>query len=219
MFTGIIQCLGTVISRRGGSEARFSIRAAAPLERPARGESIAVNGVCLTVEQLAADSFTAYASAETLACSTLAGLRPGAAVNLEQALCLGSRMGGHMVTGHVDCVAQVTHLREKDSSLLCRVAFPAELRHLAVPKGSVALDGISLTINDCGNDFLEVNIIPETRKKTTIHTWQPGTKVNMETDIIGKYVKRMLEAQLAIPAEKQETPRGVSMEYLRRHGF
>jgi len=219
MFTGIIKCLGNVISRRGESEARFSIRPRAPLERPALGESIAVNGVCLTVEQFIADSFTAYASAETLACTTLAALRPGEAVNLEQALCLGSRMGGHMVAGHVDCIAQVTQLRDQGSSLLCRVAFSAEAGHLAVPKGSVALDGVSLTVNACGDDFLEVNIIPETRKNTTIHTWKPGTKVNMETDIIGKYVRRTLEAQFAFPTGKPEAPSGISLDFLRQNGF
>ena len=219
MFTGIIQCLGDVAARRGGEEARFSIRPRVPLERPALGESIAVNGVCLTVEQFTPDGFTAYASAETLACTTLAFLHPGAAVNLEQALCLGSRMGGHMVTGHVDCIAQVRQLRDNGSSLVCRIAFPAELGHVVVPKGSVALDGISLTVNTCGNDVLEVNIIPETRKNTAVHTWKTGTNVNMETDIIGKYITRMLEARFARTEAQQEASSGISMDFLRRNGF
>jgi len=157
--------------------------------------------------------FTAYASEETLSRTNLSLLRPDASVNLERALVIGGRLGGHLVSGHVDCSATVQSAREAGQSLLVRLGFPAEYGELVIPKGSVALDGISLTVNNCGDDFLEVNLIPETRRATTAASWTPGTQVNMEADMIGKYVLRML-------APRREGARAALDEnFLREHGF
>ena len=212
MFTGIIQGQGRLTAlRQSGRERVFSIRALFALEDIAIGESIAVNGTCLTVERGANGCFTAYASAETLGRTNLSLLRPDALVNLERALAIGQRLGGHLVSGHVDCLATVQSVGEAGRSLLIRLAFPAEYGELVIPKGSVALDGISLTVNDCGDDFLEVNVIPETRRATTIASWVPGTRVNMEADMIGKYVRRML-------VFRREDAR-LDEKFLREHGF
>lgn len=220
MFTGIIQCQGQLVSRKTqGDEARFVIRPQTPLPSPELGESIAVNGACLTAESFSQGTFTAYASGETLERTTLGSLGPGDTVNLEQALTLSSRLGGHMVSGHVDCTATVQAVHPKGSSFLFRLVFPAEFGSLVIPKGSVALDGISLTVNECGNDFLEVNIIPETQKSTTISQWKPGRIVNMETDLIGKYVQRMLSAWQGGASRNAPEQSRLSLDFLREQGF
>ncbi|MDR0466751.1 MAG: riboflavin synthase [Deltaproteobacteria bacterium] len=214
MFTGIIQGQGRVAAiRPHGRESVLTIRALFALEKLVNGESIAVNGACLTVESGKDDFFTAYASAETLSRTNLSLLRPDAPVNLERALVIGQRLGGHLVTGHVDCLATVQSVRDAGRSLLVRLEFPAEYGELVIPKGSAALDGVSLTVNNCGDDFLETNVIPETRRATTIAAWAPGTRVNMETDLIGKYVRRMLA-----PRREGERP-SLDENFLREHGF
>ncbi|MCL1985189.1 MAG: riboflavin synthase [Betaproteobacteria bacterium] len=214
MFTGIIQGQGRLATlQQAGGERILSIRALFALKDITPGESIAVNGVCLTVESGKDGFFTAYASAETLGRTNLSLLRSDALVNLERALAFGQRLGGHLVGGHVDCLATVRHIQDAGKSLRIRLDFPAEYGELVIPKGSVALDGISLTVNACGNDFLEVNVIPETRRVTTAASWTPGSQVNMEADMIGKYVMRML-------APRQEGARaGLDENFLREHGF
>jgi riboflavin synthase len=216
MFTGLVQGMGRVeaVSARG-REIRLTVRAEF-LGAVVQGESIAVNGACLTAEAPASGRFSAYASAETLSKTSLGGLKPGAAVNLERALALGDRLGGHLVSGHVDCLAEVVSVTPAGESKTFRLRFPREFGSQVVPKGSVALDGVSLTVNECGEDFLSVNIIPATQRETTIGQWTPGRAVNMETDLIGKYVLRMLgpwaeKAGIAAP--------GLSAEFLRRNGF
>jgi len=212
MFTGIIQGQGRLTAiQRSGQERVLAIRALFTLEDIVIGESIAVNGACLTVESSTDGCLTAYASAETLGRTNLSLLRPEDPVNLERALAIGQRLGGHLVSGHVDCLATVQSVRDAGRSLLVRLAFPADYGELVIPKGSVALDGISLTVNACGDDFLEVNVIPETRRSTTIASWAPGTRVNMEVDMIGKYVRRML-------APRREDAR-LDENFLREHGF
>ena len=221
MFTGIIQCLGNVVSHKGSSrEARFSIIPRTRFPEPEIGESIAVNGTCLTAERFDGAAFVAYASGETLSTTTLATLQPGSEVNLERAVSLGTRLGGHLVSGHVDCVATVKSIEKRGASTVFRLDFPAAMGHLVVPKGSVALDGVSLTINECGTEFLSVNIIPETIGATTLHSWSVGTRVNMETDIIGKYVAKMLATGYGPGAgNAQPEPSGLTMDFLREHGF
>lgn len=222
MFTGIVQGQGEVISlRRGGNECRLGIRPLFDLRDYTDGESIAVNGACLSVESHTADSFTAYASGETLARTTLGGLRQGHLVNLERALALGDRLGGHLVSGHVDCLATVQSLRQAGQSVICRLTFPVELGPEVIAKGSVTLDGISLTVNQCGPDFLEVNIIPDTQKRTTMRLWKPGIAVNMETDIIGKYVRSLLAPWHTADRGNQAPPTqgGISRDLLLRNGF
>ncbi|MDR2695470.1 MAG: riboflavin synthase [Deltaproteobacteria bacterium] len=214
MFTGIIQGQGRVTEvRRSGRESALSVRALFALEELAAGESVAVNGACLTVESGGDGLFTAYASEETLSRTNLSLLRPGALVNLERALAIGQRLGGHFVSGHVDCLATVHSVRDAGQSLLIRLAFPQEYGELVIPKGSVALDGVSLTVNNCGDDFLEVNVIPETRRATTLVSWASGTRVNMEADMIGKYVRRMLAPRRA------GARAGLDENFLREHGF
>lgn len=231
MFTGIIQCEGDVLSvRREGTERRFRIHPSEPFVGLTDGESIAVSGVCLSVEEHDRDVFTAYASAETVSRTTLGELEPGGRVNLERALAVGDRLGGHMVSGHVDCVAVVQSVARRGESLCCRLDFPAAYGREVIPKGSVALDGISLTINACGADFLEVNIIPDTRRRTTMGAWRPGSRVNMETDLVGKYVAHMLGPWTRMGEAGREGARragaaepavrgGLSLATLREAGF
>ena len=206
MFTGLVIGMGEVLRVTPGTgESRFTFRPLFSVPAWVKGESIAVNGVCLSVETFDAQSFTAFASRETLGLSNLGALRQGDRVNLERALALGDRLGGHLVSGHADGVAQVASIRDAGSSKQIRVTFPEEFSTQVIPKGSVALDGISLTINTCGIGFLEVNIIPETQGTTTIGTWKAGRVLNFETDLIGKYVERMLGAWKERPAQSRLT--------------
>lgn len=207
MFTGLVQCEGEIVAcRSAAQERRLRIRPGAPLDDLTDGESIAVNGVCLSVENHAQGEFTAYASAETAARTTLGALQAGSSVNLERALRLGDRLGGHLVSGHVDCVAVVAGVERVGQSVRCRLTFPEAFAREVIVKGSVALDGISLTVNACGRDFLEVNVIPDTRRRTTMRAWRPGSRVNMETDLIGKYVARLLGPWTAGRRDGAETP-------------
>jgi riboflavin synthase len=217
MFTGLIEEVGRVVrSAAAGEQRRLTIRCT--IHDFQQGESIAVNGVCLTVETFAAGEFTAYASAETVARTNVGGLAPGSRVNLERALALGDRLGGHMVSGHVDCLAEVSHRSPAGESTRFAIAYDQQFDPLVVDKGSVALDGISLTVNECGDGWLSVNIIPATMAETTIGDWKPGTAVNMELDIIGKYVQRMVAPHAkAAGGEKEQS--GLTLETLRRHGF
>ncbi|MDR2826274.1 MAG: riboflavin synthase [Deltaproteobacteria bacterium] len=222
MFTGLIQGTGKITaSTRKATEGRLTIRPEHSLSAAyasaqvatefVKGESIAVNGACLTVETFTAVAFTAYASAETLSCTNLGFLRQGDTVNLERALCLGDSLGGHMVSGHVDALAEIIKISPVGSSLILRLSFPEKLSRQIIAKGSVALDGISLTVNACEKDFFEVNIIPATQKETTIASWQVGYKVNLETDLVGKYVERQLgsitESVITMP---QKSPKNAS---------
>jgi riboflavin synthase len=219
MFTGLIMGMGRIEAAEArGSETRFRIRALFELADIELGESIAVNGVCLTVETFGDQWFTCYASRETLSVTSLGSLRPGSQVNLERAMAMGDRFGGHIVAGHVDCLAEVAEVRPEGESKIYRLSFDAAHGRYVIPKGSVALDGISLTVNDCAPTWLEVNIIPETQKVTTISGWNPGTKVNMETDVIGKYVERMVQPWTG-GSKTEETRTGITMEYLRKNGF
>ncbi|MGE4292049.1 MAG: riboflavin synthase [Desulfovibrio sp.] len=224
MFTGLVQHVGTIeaVEARGG-ETRFRIRAS-DLREIVKGESIAMNGACLTVETFGQGWYTAYASRETLGVTNLGALRTGSRVNLERALALGDRLGGHMVSGHVDCLAEVVSVNPAGESREYHLKFPAELGSLVVAKGSVALDGISLTVNRCGADWLSVNIIPATQTETTISSWKPGYQANMEIDIIGRYVQRMLgpytgDKGHAETGDATEPGAGLSEAFLRRHGF
>jgi len=218
MFTGLVMGMGRIeAAENRGAETRFRIRPLFDLAEIEQGESIAVNGACLTVETFGQDWFTAYASRETLSVSSLGSLRTGSKVNLERAMALGDRFGGHIVSGHVDGLAEVAETRPAGESTIYKLTFPTAQGRYVIPKGSVALDGISLTVNGCGPDWLEVNIIPETQKATTISEWTPGRKVNLETDVIGKYVERMVQPWTA----GKDEPKGSSLtlERLRELGF
>jgi riboflavin synthase len=219
MFTGLIQGLGqvTAIESRGG-ESRLRIAPQFKISEIQDGESIAVNGACLTVEAHGKDWFTAYASRETINLTNLGALKVGSKVNLERALAIGDRLGGHMVSGHIDCLAQVKRISTVGESFCFQIEFPSQWAAYIVPKGSVALDGISLTVNRCSDTELEVNIIPSTRKATTIFFWEAGYSINLETDLIGKYVARMIAPWQEKSSHKKDGS-NINLDFLRKHGF
>lgn len=221
MFTGLIQCKGQLLRLTPAkAEARLLLRPLKPLAPFSRGESIAVNGVCLTVEDFTQDagqeSFSAYASTETLERSNLGLLRPGAEVNLERALRLGDSLGGHLVSGHVDALCELAGLSRHGASLSLRFTCPPEQGRYIAAKGSVTLDGISLTVNTVGPDYFEVNVIPATMQETTVSAWSQGRRVNLETDILAKYVERLL---LPGGAENKEKRPGLELDFFQEHGF
>jgi riboflavin synthase len=193
MFTGIVQALGEVreINPRGGDVELVFGTGTLDLAGAAAGDSICVSGVCLTATRFVTGAFAADVSRETLECTTLGGLAPGAAVNLEPALRAGDPLGGHYVTGHVDGVARVVDLREEARSRRVRFEVPAELARYVASKGSVTLDGVSLTVNEVEGRIFGVNLIPYTLEVTTLGALQPGGLVNMEVDIIARYVERL----------------------------
>ena len=193
MFTGIVEELGSVRSiEERGENARIVISARVVTEGTNHGDSIAVNGVCLTALDLHDDSFAADVSRETLQRSTLGSLKPGAPVNLERAVTPATRLGGHMVQGHVDARGEFVSVEDHGDSWTVRFGFPPEIARYLVFKGSVAVEGISLTIANLGEDYFEVAIIPKTWEVTNLSHLQPGDGVNLEVDVIGKYVERLL---------------------------
>ena len=193
MFTGIIEELGSVRSiEERGENARIVIAARIVTEGTNHGDSIAVNGVCLTALDIHDDSFAADVSRETLQRSTLGSLKPGARVNLERAVTPQTRLGGHMVQGHVDGRGTFVSVEDHGESWTVRFAFPREIARYLVFKGSVAVEGISLTLANLADDYFEVAIIPKTWEVTNLSHLKPGDGVNLEVDVIGKYVERLL---------------------------
>lgn len=194
MFTGIVEELGQVARvEAAGAARRLEIRAALTLEGSDAGASVAVNGVCLTVVARRADGFSFDLGPETLERTTLGQLGPGAPVNLERPLRLGAPLGGHLVLGHVDTIATVRDVTRVESTARVRIAVPSrEIEPLLVEKGSVALDGVSLTIAALGEGSFDVMLIPHTLQVTTLGALGPGQAVNLEADVIGKYVIRAL---------------------------
>lgn len=197
MFTGLIQGLGRLLrSEQGKGDARLHIDfGTLPFADPQLGESIAVNGVCLTVVAFDAASFAADVSTETLALTTLGQLVEGAALNLERALLPTERMGGHIVSGHVDGVAQVLRVWEDARAQRWSFSLPAALARYVAKKGSISVDGVSLTVNEVGNDFFEVALIPHTVAHTAFAETQVGAAVNLEIDVIARYAERLLESR------------------------
>lgn len=213
MFTGLIADLGTLEElRRGGEHAGVTVATALPMQELTLGASIAVNGVCLTVTAFGSGRFTADVSPETLRSTTLGGLLRGARVNLEPALRLSDRLGGHLVTGHVDGLARLVAREQQGNAWRLAFDLNAELGRLLVSKGSVAVDGISLTVNEVAAERFAVMIIPHTLERTTLATCQVGAEVNIETDLIGKYVARLLGGNAAAAG-------GVTLDLLAKNGF
>jgi riboflavin synthase len=193
MFTGIIEELGKVHSiEQRGENARIVIEATTVLGGTNQGDSIAVNGVCLTALDLHSNSFAADVSKETLARSTLGSLKTGSPVNLERSVTVETRLGGHMVQGHVDGRGQLLGVEDHGESWTVRFGFPSDIARYLVFKGSVAVEGISLTIASLGEDYFEVAIIPKTWEVTNLSSLKVGDGVNLEVDVIGKYVERLL---------------------------
>ncbi len=215
MFTGIVEELGTVSAvRRGADSAQLIIEASKVLEGSRVGDSIMVNGVCLTAVHFGPSGFTADVMAETLDKSNLGSLRKGDRVNLERALRLGDRLGGHIVSGHIDAVGQIAGRRKQDIATLIDIKAPAVVMRYIIKKGSVAIDGISLTVADSGPDSFQVSLIPHTAHMTTLGLKEPGDTVNLESDIIGKYVEKLLN-----PRENDTGKSTLSMSFLAEHGF
>ena len=201
MFSGIVAASGEVTQAGGGRLSVMTPELAAGLRT---GDSVAVNGVCLTVAELSGDAFTADVIPETMHRSTLGALRAGDRVNLERALALGDVVGGHLVSGHVDAVGRVTALREDGNARWATIAVDAALMPLLAKKGSVALDGISLTVVDVFEQSFTVSLIPHTLRVTNAASWTAGTRVNIEVDPIARYVQRVLAAQRDPAAQRVE---------------
>lgn len=200
MFTGIIEEIGRVervVPASGGS--RVEISASRVLEDARDGDSISCDGACLTITSRTATGFTADCSAETLRRTTLGDWRPGTPVNLERALALGARLGGHLVQGHVEGVGRLAARRPEGESEMLRFAYPAELGRYVVHKGSIAVSGVSLTVATLDDAWFEVAVIPVTLEWTTLGKMAVGAPVNLETDMIAKYVERMLGARAGAP--------------------
>ncbi len=215
MFTGLIEAKGTIrrLEKAGGA-ARLVLESQLPLAEITLGESIAVNGSCLTVAAINHNQLVFDVSPETMERTALADSRPGTVVNLERALRLSDRLGGHIVTGHIDCIARVSERREQAGNISFDFSLPAEFSRYLVAKGSVAIDGISLTVNEVAGNGFSVMIIPHTAANTTLPEKRAGDLVNIETDIIGKYVERLLGG-----GQKSAAAAGLSLELLAKTGF
>ncbi len=216
MFTGIITAVGNVAALEPkGGDVRLRIHTGKlPLKDLVVGDSIAVSGVCLTAVELPGDGFWADVSGETLSRTTLGELKPGDPVNLEEALTPSTRLGGHLVSGHVDGVGTVLRRRDDGRSVQFRIQAPDDLARYIAEKGSICLDGISLTVNGVQGAVFDLNIVPHTLSETTMGEFEPGRQVNLEVDIIARHLERLLLGDQA--ADSDST---ISMEFLAKHGF
>ena len=219
MFTGIIEAIGSVSQMQDkGGDLRLTLDTGKlDMADVALGDSIAVNGVCMTVIEMTSSSFSADVSAESLRLTSLGKLGTGSPVNLEKALTLQTRLGGHMVSGHVDALGKILERRDDARSIWFKVAAPENLAKYIVHKGSITVDGTSLTVNSVDGNEFELNIVPHTAQETIMSGYQPGTEINLEVDIIGRYLERLLLGEKA--AEKGVTGNGVDMELLQKAGF
>lgn len=217
MFTGLVEELGKVKTiEKGAKSVRITIAAKKVLEDVKLGDSIAVNGTCLTAVDFDSTYFTADVMPETVNKTVLAHLRPGDLVNLERTLRLGDRFGGHMVSGHVDSVGKIIAKDQNDIAIIVKISVTPETSRYIIKKGSIAIDGISLTVVEATDTWFSVSLIPHTAKMTTLGYKRVGDSVNLETDIIGKYVEKLLMPKSSEPT----TPKsGITMEFLAQHGF
>ncbi len=217
MFTGIVEEMGVVKaldkSLAGG---RLRILAKVILDDLPEGASISVNGACLTVVAGDSQEFTVDVSPETLAVTTLGSLAPGAPINLERAMKLNERIGGHLVSGHVDGVGSILNRQQEGNSIVLMIEAPPEILRYCVPKGSITVDGISMTINAVQDGSFTLAVIPHTAKATSLGIKQPGDRVNLESDLIGKYVERLLQERGHTPPKPPPT---IDVEYLKKKGL
>ena len=211
MFTGIVQATGTIAALdKVGGDVRLRVRSTGlPFASYAVGESIAVNGACLTATVLHDDGFVCDVSTETLAVTSLGDLKVGSTVNLEPSLSFGDRLGGHLVTGHIDCLGSVVAMRSDARSLRLSIEIGAEFARYVARKGSVCVDGVSLTINSVSANTFDLNIIPHTAETTIIAGYAVGTRVNIEVDLLARYIERLLD-------KDQD---GLSLDFLKAHGY
>ena len=216
MFTGIIQAVGKIaaIEQKGG-DARLRVDTGSlDMSNVNTGDSIAVSGVCLTAVEHSASGFTADVSGETLARTTLGERRPGDAVNLEKSLTLNTPLGGHLVSGHVDGVGTVVSRKTEGRSVQFHFEAPDALARYIAEKGSICIDGVSLTINAVNGAKFDVNVVPHTLAQTTLDSFQPGSKVNLEVDLLARYLERLMLGDAAVKGES-----AITREFLARHGF
>ncbi len=220
MFTGIIEGRGTISAIRPvGKGKHITIESDFVIDQTSIGDSIAVNGACLTLVHVEPERFEVDVSPETVAKTTFGSVRVGERVNLERALRLSDRLGGHLVSGHIDGVGSMKHRATSANAILVTIGVPETLTRYMIEKGSVAVDGISLTVNRLGRDNFEVSIIPHTAKQTTIGSKKIGDTVNIETDMIGKYVERFImgiQSQQSLARDKKSS---IDMQFLAKSGF
>lgn len=213
MFTGLVEGIGEITgSSRLAEGLKLTVALPFPPEELTLGDSVAVAGACLTVVEISSRTAAFEVSPETLARTTLALKKVGDRVNLERALRMGDRLGGHLVTGHVDGVGVVREVRPGPAHIRMKFELPATLSRFVIEKGSIAVDGVSLTVNTCQGNTFTVNVVPHTARETTLASLKVGDRVNLETDIIGKYVARLL-------GKDGPQGEGVTPELLARHGF
>ncbi len=211
MFTGIIEDIGVIAAiEKGSGSWVFVVRTSFEPGSVREGDSVSVDGVCLTATAVRGQTFNADASLETLRLTTLKDKAPGQKVNLERAMTAEGRFGGHIVTGHVDTVGTITDIRNEGNSVRMTIEVPPETARSIVKKGSIAIDGISLTVNEQSDNKFTINIIPYTASRTTILEKNQRDKINIETDIIGKYVEGFLA---------KRDGKGIDLDFLARHGF
>ena len=218
MFTGLVEEIGIVnnISLQGNS-GTIAIKASVVTEGTKVGDSIAVNGVCLTVTSLSDDGFTADVMAETVRRSSLGSLKNGDRCNLERAMAADGRFGGHIVSGHIDGTGRVAKVVKEENAIWFTIEADKSLLDYIVEKGSVALDGISLTVAAVSNTDFKVSIIPHTQEATTLYLRKPGDIINIETDVIGKYVAKMMGRETG--SDTEESGGSITMDFLRDNGF
>ena len=217
MFTGIVEEVGAIKNvKHGQHSAVLTIQAKTVLEETRIGDSIAVNGICLTVTRLFPDGFSADVMHETLNRSSLAGLTAGSVVNLERAMPANGRFGGHIVAGHVDGVGHIANIRRDDTAVWYTVHAGPEILRYVVEKGSITIDGISLTVAAVDGEGFSVSTIPHTVAQTNLNQRRRGDPVNLENDVIGKYVERLLGIK---KSEEEKKESGITMEFLEEFGF
>lgn len=222
MFTGIIEGLGTLRDIRPvGKGIRLSIESGFELVNTKIGDSIAVNGACLTAVTIDGRNFEVDVAPETMSLTTFAKARPGDRVNLERALRLSDRLDGHLVSGHIDGMGIIKSKKKLSNAIIVTIGLSASLTKYMIHKGSVAIDGISLTINQCNSESIELSIIPHSAKLTTIGFKQPGDEVNIETDVVGKYIEKFITGNQAGSDNTQKTGQAssISKEFLAKSGF
>lgn len=218
MFTGIVEEIGTVKNIIKGSRSiKLAIAAQKVLENTNLGDSIAVNGVCLTVTALGKNGFTADVMPESMSKTNMGKLKPGDRVNLERALTLASRLGGHIVSGHIDGVGEIIDMEKDDNAVRVTLTASSKVMKYIVSEGSVALDGVSLTVAHLGESDFTVSLIPHTTQVTTLLDKKVGDKLNVENDVVGKYVERLLD--FSAKNEIKEKKPSLSLSFLRENGF
>ena len=219
MFTGLVEELGKVWAvSRGAHSIRLTVGAEKVLTDVKIGDSIAVDGACLTVVEFDSRNFTVDIMPETYDRTTLSSRKPGESVNLERTLRVGDRLGGHIVSGHIDATGTIVSVTPRDNANILRIQIPASIGAFVIPQGSVAVDGVSLTIVDCGEDWFEVSLIPHTWDVTVLSRKQAADRVNVETDVLGKYVHRLLHCG-GQTGKTNTAAKPIDTGFLMKHGF